>query len=71
VHLYRDTVVHSVVPMGTYDTVGEPVSAESTAERLAVAGVRIEPAAPRHRRTDTAPVPVVRDLALTGPIDTL
>jgi 3',5'-cyclic AMP phosphodiesterase CpdA len=72
VHVYADTVVHSVVPIGSYATVGEYVSPSSTAERLALAGVRIAPAAPRHRRTDTAPVPVVtRDLALTGPIDTL
>ncbi|WP_423917583.1 phosphodiesterase [Frigoribacterium sp. 2-23] len=72
VHVYENTVVHSVVPIGTYATVGEYVSPESTAERLALAGVRIAPAAPRHRKTDTAPVPIVeRDLALTGPIDTL
>ena len=72
VHVYDHTVVHSVVPMGSYATVGEHVTPESTAERLALAGVRIAPAAPRHRRTDTAPVPVIRrDLALTGPIDTL
>ncbi|ROS62097.1 3',5'-cyclic AMP phosphodiesterase CpdA [Frigoribacterium sp. PhB160] len=72
VHVYDDTVVHSVVPIGSYAPVGEYVSPERTAERLALAGVRIAPAAPRHRRTDTAPVPVIeRDLALTGPIDTL
>ncbi len=41
VHVYDDTVVHSVVPVGTYDTVGEYVSAEETARRLEQAGVRI------------------------------
>ncbi|WP_082475118.1 MULTISPECIES: phosphodiesterase [unclassified Frigoribacterium] len=73
VHVYDGAVVHSVVPIGTYETVGERVPADVVAERLALAGVRIAPAAPRHRATDTAPVPlpVQQDFALTGPIDTL
>ncbi|MGU3436200.1 phosphodiesterase [Actinomycetes bacterium M1A6_2h] len=41
VHVYQDTVVHSVVPISTGDTVGEYVSADETARRLADAGVRI------------------------------
>lgn len=41
VHVYDDTVVHSVVPIGTYATVGEYVSADETARRLEQAGVRI------------------------------
>lgn len=41
VHVYRDTVVHSVVPISTGDTVGEYVSADETARRLSDAGVRI------------------------------
>ncbi|QNG17892.1 phosphodiesterase [Rhodococcus triatomae] len=41
VHVYPDTLVHSVVPTGTYDTVGEYVDPEETARRLAAAHVRI------------------------------
>lgn len=41
VHVYPETIVHSAVPIGSYDTVGEPVSAAETARRLADAGVRI------------------------------
>ena len=40
-HVYPDTIVHSVVPIGTYETVGEEVSAAETARRLAAAGIRI------------------------------
>ncbi|WP_338886134.1 phosphodiesterase [Rhodococcus sovatensis] len=41
VHVYDDTVVHSVVPIGSYDTVGEYVSADEVARRLTNSGVRI------------------------------
>ena len=41
VHVYQDTIVHSVVPIGSYATVGEPVSAAETVRQLAAAGVRI------------------------------
>ncbi|MBM7416576.1 MULTISPECIES: phosphodiesterase [Nocardiaceae] len=41
VHLYQDTVVHSVVPIGTGDTVGTYVSADEAAQRLHDAGVVI------------------------------
>lgn len=41
VHVYPDTIVHSVVPIGAYPTVGEAVSAHETARRLQAAGVRI------------------------------
>ncbi|MGA9872461.1 MAG: phosphodiesterase [Rhodococcus sp. (in: high G+C Gram-positive bacteria)] len=41
VHVYDDTVVHSVVPIGTYDTVGEYVPADEVARRLEKSGVRI------------------------------
>lgn len=41
VHVYPDTIVHSVVPTGTYETVGESVSPEETQRRLADEGVRI------------------------------
>lgn len=41
VHVYPDTVVHSVVPAESHPTVGEPVSADEVARRLRDAGVRI------------------------------
>ncbi|MGB3770223.1 MAG: phosphodiesterase [Rhodococcus sp. (in: high G+C Gram-positive bacteria)] len=41
VHLFENTVVHSVVPIGSGDTVGSYVTAEETAKRLADAGVVI------------------------------
>ncbi|WP_323961904.1 phosphodiesterase [Arthrobacter sp. JZ12] len=41
VHVYEDTVVHSVVPVGSYRAVGETVPREETRRRLAAAGVRI------------------------------
>ncbi|HEY5858283.1 MAG TPA: phosphodiesterase [Aldersonia sp.] len=47
VHVYDDTVVHSVVPTGTHTSVGEYVSPTETARRLAEAGVRIPAAVAR------------------------
>ncbi|RAX46336.1 phosphodiesterase [Arthrobacter sp. AQ5-06] len=41
VHVYEHTIVHSVVPLGSAATVGEHVTPEMTAERLAAAGVSI------------------------------
>lgn len=41
VHIYDNTIVHSVVPIGDYATVGRPVSAEETRLRLDAAGIRI------------------------------
>ncbi|MET4610355.1 Icc protein [Rhodococcus sp. PvR044] len=41
VHVYPGTIVHSVVPMGGHDIVGEYVTAGETARRLASARVRI------------------------------
>jgi Icc protein len=41
VHVYPETIVHSVVPIGSYATVGEAVSADETARRLQEAGIRI------------------------------
>lgn len=41
VHVYPDTIVHSVVPMGSHDTVGEYVTARETARRLDAAGVHV------------------------------
>jgi 3',5'-cyclic-AMP phosphodiesterase len=41
VHVYDETIVHSVVPIGDYATVGEYVSPEETQRRLDAAGIRI------------------------------
>ncbi|WP_306360955.1 phosphodiesterase [Nocardia sp. CC227C] len=45
VHVYPDTVVHSVVPIGSGPTVGEPATPEQAARKLADAGIVIPPAA--------------------------
>lgn len=45
VHVYPDTVVHSVVPIGSGPTVGEPATPEQAAQRLADAGIVIPEAA--------------------------
>ncbi|MFC9998819.1 phosphodiesterase [Nocardia sp. NPDC127526] len=45
VHVYPDTVVHSVVPIGAGPTVGEPADPRQAAKRLADAGIVIPPAA--------------------------
>jgi Icc protein len=55
VHVYPETIVHSVVPLGSYDTVGEYVTADETARRLADKGVRIPDAG-----EDVVPRPTVR-----------
>ncbi|NMM89680.1 phosphodiesterase [Rhodococcus sp. SRB_17] len=39
VHVYADTIVHSVVPIGAYPSVGEPVDAAAAAVKLAAAGI--------------------------------
>ena len=41
VHVYPDTIVHSVVPSGSYATAGQPHTAEDAARCLAEAGIRI------------------------------
>ncbi|MBF6210676.1 phosphodiesterase [Nocardia puris] len=45
VHVYPDTVVHTVVPIDAGPTVGEPATPEQAAEKLAAAGIVIPPAA--------------------------
>ncbi|WP_028280989.1 phosphodiesterase [Arthrobacter sp. H5] len=45
VHVYEDTIVHSVVPMGSHASVGETVPFEETKRRLEAAGVLIDNAA--------------------------
>jgi Icc protein len=47
VHVYDETVLHSVVPIGGYDQVSY-VSPEETERRLADAGILIPPAVNRH-----------------------
>lgn len=58
VHVYEDTIVHSVVPLGASPTVGEYVSPEEGRKRLDAAGIRI-PAesgqAARRREATRAP----------------
>ncbi|UFS93679.1 phosphodiesterase [Nocardia huaxiensis] len=44
VHVYPDTVVHSIVPIGAGPTVGQPASPVEAADRLAAAGIVIPPA---------------------------
>lgn len=41
VHIYDETIVHSVVPIGEHPTVGEHVSPEETKRRIAAAGLQI------------------------------
>ncbi len=69
VHVYPDTVVNSVVPIGSYSTVGEYVPPVEVEKRLAAAGITIPDARPRHRaeQPDELVLPE-RDLSLTGPI---
>ncbi|GAB0104776.1 3',5'-cyclic adenosine monophosphate phosphodiesterase CpdA [Nocardia sp. JMUB6875] len=45
VHIYPDTIVHSVVPIGAGPTVGNPSDPEQAAKKLADAGIVIPPAA--------------------------
>jgi 3',5'-cyclic AMP phosphodiesterase CpdA len=58
VHVYADTVMHSVVPIGGYAEVSY-VSEQETADRLAEAGVLIPPAINGRVRT-AAKVPAGR-----------
>ncbi|WP_026550215.1 phosphodiesterase [Arthrobacter sp. Br18] len=46
VHVYEETIVHSVVPIGQHTAVGEVVPREETRRRLTRAGVRIAEAPP-------------------------
>ena len=62
VHVYPDTILHSVVPIGTYPAL-EYVNAEETADRLRELGVQITlagvaPAVPEPPMT--MPIPVLR-----------
>ncbi len=48
VHVYDDTVLHSVVPIGSFPTVAEWVSPEETRRRLALHGIEIAEAVNAH-----------------------
>jgi Icc protein len=56
VHVYENTVLHTVVPLGSYVPTSY-VTAEETAQRLAAAGVRIAPA-------PDAALPAVEELTI-------
>ncbi len=61
VHVYRDTVLHSVVPLGTHPVL-EHIDAEQSARRLRELGVQIMPG---------GTLPVFRDPPMTRPIPVL
>ncbi len=67
VHVYGNNVVHSVVPIGHYSTVGEPVSSEQTEARLAAAGITIAPAVEPAPVTSSIPV-FTLDTVPTSPV---
>jgi hypothetical protein len=56
VHVYGNNVVHSVVPIGHYATVGQPVTAAETEARLEAAGVSIPAAVEPAPVTSSIPV---------------
>ncbi|MGO4595705.1 phosphodiesterase [Leifsonia sp. 2TAF2] len=56
VHVYPNTVLHSVVPLGAYPAL-DYVDAAESARRLAADGIRIPPAA--RRETPTEPIHVL------------
>jgi Icc protein len=75
VHVYEDTVLHSVVPLGSYPQVSY-VSAAETASILRREGVRIAPAAAFQVEEDTVltvPIDIIRSVEAsrsdTGTID--
>jgi len=62
VHVYADTVLHSVVPLGEFEPL-DYIDAEESARRLAASGIRIMPAGslPAYREPPmTTPIPVLR-----------
>ncbi|WP_241977281.1 phosphodiesterase [Cryobacterium sp. Sr8] len=61
VHVYQDTVLHSVVPLGSYPTL-DYIDATESARRLAAANVTFTPA---------GTLPVFREPPLTTPIPVL
>jgi 3',5'-cyclic AMP phosphodiesterase CpdA len=65
IHVYDDTVLHSVVPIGEYATVAY-VTAEETAAILANNGITIPPAVNPHVRPLVHSDPPTRELAVVG-----
>ena len=62
VHVYADTVLHSVVPLGEYEPL-DYIDAAESARRLAASGIEIMPAGslPAYREPPmTTPIPVLR-----------
>lgn len=69
VHVYDDTVLHSVVPIGSYPTVSHWVTADETARRLAAHGIEIADAVNAHVPAEeplTMPIQVVEKTTLTA-----
>jgi Icc protein len=58
IHVYDDTVVHSVVPIGTHPTVSTWVTADETARILAENGVTIRPAENAHVPAEPLSLPL-------------
>ena len=63
VHVYDETVLHSVVPVGNYPNVSSWVTAEETASRLAGHGIVIPPAVNPHVAAEAPLVMPVAALA--------
>ncbi|MGY4857795.1 phosphodiesterase [Cryobacterium sp. AP23] len=62
VHVYSDTVLHSVVPLGDYEAL-DYIDAAESARRLSASGIEIMPAGslPAYREPPmTRPIPVLR-----------
>ena len=67
VHVYRDTVVHSVIPLGTGKTVGTFVSAAQAQRKIAESGIFIEPS--RRDSLFAHPPMVLTSSARRTPVD--
>jgi 3',5'-cyclic-AMP phosphodiesterase len=67
VHVYQDTVVHSVIPPGAGDTLGSFVSPAQAQRKIAESGVFIEPS--RRDLLFTHPSMVLTSSARQTPAD--
>ena len=67
VHVYQDTVVHSVIPLGTGNTVGSFVSPAQAQRKIAESGMFIEPS--RRDSLFTHPPMVLTSSARQTPAD--
>jgi 3',5'-cyclic-AMP phosphodiesterase len=67
VHVYQDTVVHSVVPLGTGKTVGTFVSGPQAQRKLTESGIFIEPS--RRDSLFSQPPMVLASSARQTPVD--